>query len=170
MTAMIGAVPRRWGSLARCLSGGVLLLAAACNKPYRVGEHVWVEWDGQRYRAFVVERQGAARLRVQFEGCDSHWQRDVALDKILGRLDEAEEGRAPATVACSPVGPTAKGGPSGVATPYKVGDRIRVRWRGSVYTASVAGVVGPDRFLVHYEGHEAAWDEIVPLERVEGPR
>jgi hypothetical protein len=107
---------------------------------------------------------------VQFEGCDSHWQRDVALDKVLGRLDEAEEARAPGAVACSPVGTASKGGPSGVATPYKVGDRIRVRWRGSVYTASVAGVIAPDRFLVHYEGHEAAWDEVVPLERVEGPR
>jgi hypothetical protein len=107
---------------------------------------------------------------VQFEGCDSHWQRDVTLDKIHSRLDEAEEGRAPVTVACSPVGAAAKGGPSGAGTPYKAGDRIRVRWRGSVYTASIVSVAGPDRFLVHYEGHEAAWDEIVPLERVEGPR
>jgi hypothetical protein len=146
------------------------VLGTACNKPHRIGEHVWVEWDGQRYRAFVVDRSGVARLRVQFEGCDSHWQRDVALDKILGRLDEAEEARAPATVACSPIGAAAKGGPTGVATPYKAGDRIRVRWRGSVYTATVAGAIAPDRFLVHYEGHEAAWDEVVPLERVEGPR
>lgn len=147
------------------------LSVPACNRPYRIGEHVWVDWDGGSYRAFVVERQGGARWRVQFEGCDAHWQRDVALDKIRGRLDEAEEGRAPATVACSPVGAAAKGSAvAGVATSYKPGDRIRVRWRGSVYTASVVNVERPDRFLVHYEGHEAAWDEVVPLERVEGPR
>ena len=142
----------------------------ACNKPNRIGEHVWVDWEGKRYRAFVIERPGVARFRVQFEGCDAHWQRDVALDKILGRLDEAEEGRAPTTVACSPVGAVSKGGPSGMATPYKVADRIRVKWRGSVYTATVITVVAPDRFQVHYEGHEAAWDEVVPLERIEGPR
>jgi hypothetical protein len=144
--------------------------AFGCNKPHRVGEHVWVEWEGQRYRAFVIERPAMARYRIQFEGCDSHWQRDVPLDKILGRLDEAEEQRAPAVVACSSLGAANKGAPSGVATPYKIGDRIRVRWRGSVYTASVAGILAPDRFLVHYDGYEAAWDEVVPLERVEGPR
>lgn len=131
---------------------------------------MWVDWEGQRYRAFVVERPAVARFRIQFEGCDSHWQRDVSLDKIIGRLDEAEEARAPAVVACSPVGAATKGTPSGVAASYKVGDRIRVRWRGSVYTASVAGILAPDRFLVHYDGYETAWDEVVPLDRVEGPR
>lgn len=148
----------------------IALGTLACSKPFRVGEHVWVEWDGQRYRAFIVERASAARFRVQFEGCDVHWQRDVSLEKIIGRLDEAEAARAPTTVACSSVGTAPKGSASGMGTPYKVGDRIRVRWRGSVYTASVAGVIAPDRFLVHYEGHEAAWDEVVSLERVEGPR
>lgn len=152
------------------LVASVALSTLGCNKPFRVGEHVWVEWDGQRYRAFIVERASAARLRVQFEGCDAHWQRDVSLEKIIGRLDEAEAARAPTTVACSSVGAAPKGSASGMGTPYKVGDRIRVRWRGSVYTASVAGVIAPDRFLVHYEGHEAAWDEVVPLERVEGAR
>jgi hypothetical protein len=151
--------------------GIVCVGISSCNKPNRIGEHVWVEWEGKPYRAFVIERLGAARFRVQFEGCDAHWQRDVAVDKIVGRLDEVEEARAPVTVACSPAGAASKGGPSGgLATPYKVSDRIRVRWRGSVYTASVVAVVAPDRFLVHYEGHESAWDEVVPLERVEGPR
>lgn len=148
----------------------VIFSLFSCNQPYRVGEHVWVDLDGQRYRAFIVDRASSGRFRVQFEGCDTHWQRDVTLEKIVGRLDEVESARAPTVVACSPVGVAAKGGTTGVRTPYKVGDRIRVRWRGSVYTASVAGVIAPDRFLVHYEGHEAAWDEIVPLERVEGPR
>jgi hypothetical protein len=142
----------------------------ACSKPHRVGEHVWVEWDGKRYRAFVVERAGSARLRIQFEGCDSHWQREVAQDKIVARLDEAEANRPPSSVACGPTGPTSKGDAGVVATPYKVSDRVRVRWRGSVYTATVVTVVAPDKFLVHYDGHENAWDEVVPIERMEGPR
>jgi primosomal protein N' len=146
------------------------LVVLSCSKPYRIGEHVWVEWDGKRYRAFVVERTGSTRFRVQFEGCDSHWTRDVTLDKIVERLDEAEASRAPSVVACSQTGPTAKGEAGVAATPYKIGDRVRVRWRGSVYTASVLSVVAPDRFLVHYEGLENAWDEVVPLERIEGPR
>lgn len=158
-----------------CFSHFAIVVAAtiqvlSCNQPYRIGEHVWVDLDGPRYRAFIVDRASSGRFRVQFEGCDTHWQRDVTLEKIVGRLDETEAQRAPSVVACSPVGVAAKGAAGGLATPYKVGDRIRVRWRGSVYTASVAGVMAPDRFLVHYEGHEAAWDEVVPLERVEGPR
>jgi hypothetical protein len=142
-----------------------------CAKPFRIGEHVWVDWDGNRFRAFIVERAGSTRLRVQFEGCDSHWQRDVTMDKIVGRLDEAEASRPPAAVACGPAGPAAaRGDHVSVTTPYKPGDRVRVRWRGSVYTASVVSAMAPDKFLVHYEGHENAWDEVVPLERIEGLR
>jgi hypothetical protein len=129
-----------------------------------------VEWDGKRYRAFVVERTGSARLRIQFEGCDSHWQREVPVDSVVARLDDAESSRAPAIVACAPSGPATKDNAGSAASPYKVSDRVRVRWRGSIYTASVVSVVAPDKFLVHYEGHENAWDEVVPLERIEGLR
>jgi hypothetical protein len=145
-------------------------LLVACEKPHRVGEHVWVEWEGRRFRAFVVDRLDNGRYRVQFEGCDSHWQRDLPLDKIVSRLDEAESSRVPSNVACVSPGPAATGESLGVGTPYKVGDRVRVRWRGSVYTGSVSGVVAPDKFLIHYEGYENAWDEVVSLERIEGPR
>lgn len=148
----------------------VIALSAGCSKPYRVGEHVWVEWDSKPYRAFVIERPVGSRMRVQFEGCDSHWQREIPLDKILSRLDEAEANRAPSAVACGPSGPAGNGDSRRVATPYKPGDRVRVRWRGSVYTASVVQVLAPDKFLVHYEGMENAWDEAVSLDRIEGPK
>lgn len=154
------------GLLAPLLFGAV----SGCSKPYRVGEHVWVEWDNKPYRAFVIERPLGSRLRVQFEGCDSHWQREILLDKIIARLDEGEASRAPSTVACGPSGPVGKGDSRRVATPYKTGDRVRVRWRGSVYTASVVTVLAPDKFLVHYEGMENAWDEPVSLDRIEGPK
>jgi len=160
----------------RCPVGKSLFVAGAvfalvgCAKPFRIGEHVWVDWDGKRYRAFVIERPFGTRLRVQFEGCDSHWTREVSLDKVVGRLDEAEANRPAANVACGPTGPVVKGQAGVVATPYKAADRVRVRWRGSVYTASVVSVVAPDKFLVHYEGHENAWDEVVSLERIEGPK
>ena len=59
--------------------------------------------------------------------------------------------------------------PSGSAAaqaPYRIGDRIRVKWRGSVYNASITGVVASDRFLVHYDGHENAWDEVIHIDRI----
>jgi hypothetical protein len=35
-----------------------------------------------------------------------------------------------------------------------------------VYAATVIGVAAPDRVLVHYDGHESAWDETVSIERI----
>jgi hypothetical protein len=35
-----------------------------------------------------------------------------------------------------------------------------------VYNASIVGVVASDRFLIHYDGHESAWDEIIPIDRI----
>ena len=52
------------------------------------------------------------------------------------------------------------------ATDGTLTDRVRVTWRGSVYAAIVVGVEGKDRLLVHYEGHENAWDEVVTIDRI----
>jgi len=146
------------------------LWLGACDKPHRIGEHVWVRWDAGRYRAFVVARMGEARYRVQFEGCDGTWQRDVPLEHVEGRVEESEAARSPERVACAPNGPMSRSTAQGRNSSYKVGDRVRVRWRDSVYHATVAQVVSPDRFLVHYDGYENAWDEVVPLDRIEGVR
>jgi hypothetical protein len=56
------------------------------------------------------------------------------------------------------------------ATPYKAGDRVRVKWRGSKYLATIVAVAAPDRYLVHYEGYETAWDETVNADRIEPAR
>lgn len=152
------------------VAGALALMLVGCDRPHRVGEHVWVNWEGGRFRAFVVARMGEARYRVQFEGCDSTWQRDLLLDKIEGRVDEVEAARSPSVVACAPIGPTNRATANGRSAPYKMGDRVRVRWRGSVYAGTIAGVPSPDRFLIHYEGYENAWDEVVSLERIEGAR
>ena len=53
-----------------------------------------------------------------------------------------------------------------LGNPYRVGERIRVTWRGSVYAATVLEVSGKNQLLVHYDGYESAWDEKIPLERV----
>jgi hypothetical protein len=53
---------------------------------------------------------------------------------------------------------------------YKVGDRVRVRWRGSIYPANVTKVLAPDTLVVHYQGHEDAWDETINIDRIETGR
>ena len=148
-----------------------IAFSPGCSRRLRIGEHVWVIQEGGPVRAFIVERTGDARVRVQFEGCDSTWQKEITADRISGRVSDSEATRPPSRPACGPTNTAWKGDPSvGPTAPVKVGDRIRVRWRGSTYTASVSGIVAADRVLVHYEGFENAWDEVVPIDRIDGVR
>lgn len=148
----------------------VICVLTQCTRRNRIGEHIWVIYEGVPVRAFIVERTGDARARVQFEGCDSTWQREITSDRITGRVSDSEAMRLPARPACAPTSAIRKGDTAGLAAQYKVGDRIRVKWRGSTYSASVAGILATDRVLVHYEGFENAWDEIVPIDRIDGAR
>lgn len=157
----------KWVTLI-CLS---LAFGSSCSRRLRIGEHVWVLNDDVPVRAFIVERTGEARVRVQFEGCDSTWQKEITTDRITGRVSDAEANRPPARPACAPTSNARRGeSTAGVSAPVKVGDRVRVRWRGSIYNASVTGITAPDKVLVHYEGLENAWDEVVPIDRIDGVR
>jgi len=53
---------------------------------------------------------------------------------------------------------------------FKANDHVRVTWRGTIYSAIVLQVIDKNRFLVHYEGLESAWDETVTLDRIVGKR
>ena len=151
--------------LALVLAGG--LAATGCRKPYRVGDHVLVEWEeGKAYPAYVLEVNGRSKYRVHFEGYDSRWDEDVGIDRIVGRVEGPVAPLSPpekvTRAAGAPVGSAKPTGTHG----FQPGDRVRVTWRGSAYAAVVIGVEGKDRLLVHYEGHENAWDEVVSLDRV----
>ena len=57
------------------------LALLGCRKPYRVGDHVLVEWEeGKTYPAYVLEVNGRSRYRVHFEGYDSRWDEDVGIE------------------------------------------------------------------------------------------
>jgi hypothetical protein len=47
-----------------------------------------------------------------------------------------------------------------------VGDRVRVRWRQSIYPATVTEVRAADAVVVHYHGHEDVWDEVISIDRI----
>jgi hypothetical protein len=147
--------------------GAVAALLGGCKKPYRVGERVLVEWEeGKFYPAYIIDVHSTTRYRVHFDGYDSRWDEDVGVDRIRGRAEgQVVPPPAPAKVT------RASGAPTGSSTaslgnPYRVGERIRVTWRGSVYAATVLEVVGKNQLLVHYDGYESAWDEKIPLDRV----
>ncbi len=159
-----------------CLVG---VLLAGCEQPYRVGEYVLVEWEEGTppYPAYITEKEGKARFRVHFDGYESRWDQEVTIERIKGRVPEHYAKPPPpkrvrvARGEGSGKGKDAKPGAS--AEPvgqYKVGDRVKVKWRGSVYSAVVLTVVSTDQYRVHYDGHESAWDEVVKVSRIVSKR
>jgi hypothetical protein len=147
------------------------LALVGCKKPYRVGDHVLVEWEeGRNYPAYVLEVTGRGKYRVHFDGYDSRWDEDVGIDRIVSRVEGPVAQLPPPEKVTRAAGvPTGSAKPTG-AHGYQPGDRVRVMWRGSAYAAVVLEVQGKDRLLVHYEGHENAWDEVVTLDRVASRR
>lgn len=61
-------------------------------------------------------------------------------------------------------------GSAGVPSVFNVGDRVRVRWRGSVYSGAIAALPGRGKVLVHYDGYGSEWDEVVSEDRIVGKR
>jgi len=152
----------------RLFALGLLLFVVACQRPYRVGDYVLVEWgdEKQLYPAYIIGARGDARFRVHFDGYPARWDEDVTLDRIKGFARERVFPPPPRHVRAV----QSKEEKSDVASRlsrFKVGDKVRVRFRGSFYRATVLEVESAGRLKVHYEGHESAWDEVVDIGRVE---
>ncbi|MFC1642500.1 Tudor-knot domain-containing protein [Myxococcota bacterium] len=153
-----------------CIVGLVVFAElSGCTKPYRVGEYVLVEWEegSPPYPAYIVEQKGKTRFRVHFEGYESRWDKDVTADRILGRIEGPITVPPPPERVARAAGLAQRAASSASPmAPYREGDRVRVRWRGSVYSATVVRAVASDRFLIHYDGYENAWDEEVDISRI----
>jgi hypothetical protein len=143
-------------------------LVSACARPYRVGDHVLVEWGDEnlKYPAFIIEKKNKSKFRVHYDGYPARWDEDVALPRIVGWVEgEVPHPPPPKQVrlARGLDGMDLRDTP---VSPFKVDDKIRVRWRESDYLAIVLEIVSSKELRVHYEGHESAWDEVVPVSRV----
>ncbi len=129
-----------------------------------------MRYSEQQCPAYIVERRGKTSFRVHFDFEGYAWEDDVSPDRILGLAEpDARSCAMPARIRLMlglGRGPTEKARSS----PYRVGERLRVRWRGSVYSATVLEVVASDRLRVHYSGHESAWDETITVDRVVNER
>lgn len=150
------------------LSAGCLVLAG-CARAYQVGDYVLVEWgeDKLLYPAYITELRPNARFRVHYEGYPSRWDEVVPLPRIRGLVEGKVTPPPPPQKVQLALGlQVKKTGADAPISQFKVGDRIKVKWRDSVYRANVVQVMSASELLVHYEGHESAWDEVVPLSRI----
>lgn len=146
---------------------GLALLALGCGKTYRIGDYVLVMWrEAGPYPAYVLEHSGR-RYRVHFDGYPDRCDEEVVVDAIVGlaKPPVATPANPPEGVSCVRPKPTPD---EGVAQVYRVGDRVKVTWRGSAYPALIVEVIARDRFRVSYEGHEEQWNETVSLDRIVG--
>lgn len=140
-----------------------------CSRPYQVGDYVLVEWGEDKlfYPAYIIELRPNARFRVHYEGYPARWDEVVPLPRIKGLVEGKVTPPPPPQKVRLALGlePEEKGTNAPVSQ-FKVGDRINVKWRESVYRVNVVEVVSASELLVHYEGHESAWDEVVPVSRI----
>ncbi|MET0594307.1 MAG: hypothetical protein ABW133_16515 [Polyangiaceae bacterium] len=151
----------------------VLLLAlSACRRPNQVGDHVLVDWRGGEYPAVIVGVEGASRFRVHYDGYSEDWDETIPATRLRGRLSTSPGAVAPAAAAKAA---RAHASASASAPPvppsvYRLGDRVRVEWHGSMYPATIVAILGDDRYRVHYESYGDEWDEDIPMSRIQRKR
>jgi hypothetical protein len=151
-------------------AGFALLALGGCRRPNQVGDHVLVEWRGGEYPGVIVGVEGVSRFRVHYDGYSEDWDETVPATRIRGRLSTT-----PGAVAPAANKPRASASASAAAAPlppsvYRLGDRVRVEWHGSVYPATIVAVLGDDRYRVHYESYGDEWDEDIPMSRIQRKR
>lgn len=147
----------------------LLCVFPACKRPYQVGDYVLVEWgeDKLLYPAFITEVKSPSRFRVHYEGYPTRWDEIVSLPRIKRRVTgKVTPPPPPLKVRLAQGIKPTKNGETAPVSQFKEGDRVKVKWRESIYRATVIEVVSATEVKVHYEGHESAWDEVVPVTRI----
>lgn len=131
-----------------------------------MGDLVSVRWCEERdFPAYIIDVRSDVRVRVHYDGYGNLWDQDVGIEQIQGRLERVS---SPAPPPCKRVaaamGLRVKGDEPIAA--YQVGDKLKISWRGSNYQATVLKIVSREKYLVHYDGHESEWDEVISLDRI----
>jgi hypothetical protein len=154
-------------AIAPALLAALLLalpFASGCRRSWLVGDHVIVDWKGTPYPAVIVAVEGPAKFRVHYDGLSDDYDETIPGTRIQRRVE------GPVTPPPPPIKP--RGAASGAASAapvgiFKVGDRVKVEWQGTPYPASIAAVLGVERYRVHYDGYGPEWDEDVGLARIQ---
>ena len=134
---------------------------AGCKRQYSVGDHVYVEWEGQDYPAVIIAATSPTKYKVHYDGYDNVWDEIVVRDRIKGLAEgNIRHPEPPAKVR-------AKALQAAQSNTYKTGDRVRVEWHGQLYMATVMSIVGQERYRIRYDGYGPEWDETVGLARIQ---
>lgn len=139
---------------------GMPLALASCGRAHDVGDHVLVEWEGNVYPAMVVDVPGPGKVKIHYDGYDEMWDETISRGRIKGFV----EGPVPTPDPPEKVRRTAV--EAAKTNQYKLGDRVKVEFHGHYYPSVVVGIVGPERYRVHYEGYGSEWDENVGPDRI----
>jgi RNA binding activity-knot of a chromodomain len=146
-----------------------ILLVWGCRRAHQVGDHVLVAWRGSDYPAVIVGVEGPSKFHVHYDGFSEDWDEIIPATRIRARLSAAPSPAPPGSPPAKIRSKTAASGSAAPAPPsvYRLGDRVRVEWHGSIYTATIVTVLGDDRYRVHYEGYGSEWDEDINLSRIQ---
>jgi hypothetical protein len=139
----------------------LLLAPAGCKRRYDVGDKVLVDWEKNTYPAVILEISGPTKFKVHYDGYDPAWDEVVSRDRIKGPV----EGKVVAPEPPAKV--RAKALQAAQTNMYKINDRVRVEWHGQMYPAIIVGIVGPERYRIHFEGYGEEWDDTVGLNRIQ---
>lgn len=132
-----------------------------CKRQYSVGDHVYVEWEGNDYPAVILAVPSPTKYKVHYDGYDDVWDETVVRDRIKGLVEGTPRHPEP------PAKVRAKALQAAQSNTYKVNDRVRVEWHGQLYMATVKSIVGQEKYRVHYDGYGDEWDETVGLSRIQ---
>ena len=134
---------------------------AGCKRPHSVGDHVYVEWEGNEYPAVIIAAVSPTKYKVHYDGYDSVWDETVPNHRIKGLVEGTPRHPEP------PPKVRAKALQAAQTNRYKSGDRVRVEWHGQLYSATITSTVGQERYRVHYDGYGPEWDETVDISRIQ---
>lgn len=153
-----------------CAALPAILLTSGCKKHFAVGDHVMVEWECAAgvtsktdctYPAVILEAPTPSKYKVHYDGYDAVWDEVVIKDRIRGFVEgNVIAPEAPAKVRDKAI-------QAAKTNVYKLNDRVRVEWHGQMYQATVIGIVGQERYKIHYDGYGSEWDETVGLSRIQ---
>ena len=138
----------------------VALSSSGCKRRYDVGDQVLVEWEKNVYPAKIIETQGT-KFKVHYDGYDPIWDEVVPRERVKGPVEGTVVHPEP------PQKVRAKALAAAQTNIYKIGDRVRVEWHGTMYPAVIIGIVGQERYRIHFEQYGDEWDDTVGLARIQ---
>jgi len=148
-----------------------LVFFSSCRRAHQIGDHILVDWRGAEYPAVIVGIEGPAKFHVHYDGYSEDWDETIPATRIRGRLSASPvptpAGPPPNKVRSKAVGSASASASPLPASVYRVGDRVRVEWHGSIYPATIITALGDDRYRVHYEGYGNEWDEDINMNRIQ---